>query len=166
MEAKSMRLQKREVRDAEALRSIVEACKVVRIGCMDEAGMFVVPMNFGYEWSVQPGAEPSLALWLHCAAEGRKAEAWAENPQVAIEMDCEDGLITGSFACAYSYAFRSIMGTGVMHAVTDPRQKREGLTHIMEHVAPGSPVSYSDQSIERVAIWRLEVTGFTGKQRV
>ncbi len=165
MEAKSMRLHKREVRDAEALLAIIEACKVVRIGCIDDAGMFVVPLNFGYCWDARPSAEPHLTLWLHCAAEGRKAEAWAANPQVAFEMDCEDGLITGSFACAYSYAFRSIMGTGIMHPVTNPEEKREGLTRIMEHVAPGSPVTYSDESVNRVAIWRLEATEFTGKQR-
>ena len=185
----SMRLRKREVRDVEMLRTIVEACKVVHIGCIDEEGVFVVPMSFGYEWSmatenatcgggiatgdeadnVVPGtgteAEAHLTLWLHCAAEGRKARAWAENPHVAIEMDCEDGLITGDFACAYSYAFRSIMGTGTLTPVTSPAEKRRGLTRIMEHIAPGSPISYSDQSIERVAVWRLDVERFTGKLR-
>ena len=47
---REMRLKKREITDPEILREILESCEVVRIGAMDEEGMFIVPMNYGYEY--------------------------------------------------------------------------------------------------------------------
>ena len=40
---REMRLKKREITDPEILREILESCEVVRIGAMDEEGMFIVP---------------------------------------------------------------------------------------------------------------------------
>ena len=37
---REMRLKKREITDPEILREILESCEVVRIGAMDEEGMF------------------------------------------------------------------------------------------------------------------------------
>ena len=47
---RQMRLKKREIRDAEKLRQILADCDVVHIGAMDGDGMFVVPVNYGYEF--------------------------------------------------------------------------------------------------------------------
>lgn len=44
-----MRLSKREVTDIAKLREILEACKTVRIACVDDQGLFIVPMSFGFE---------------------------------------------------------------------------------------------------------------------
>lgn len=43
---REMRLKKREITDPKILRKILESCEVVRIGAMDEEGMFIVPMNY------------------------------------------------------------------------------------------------------------------------
>lgn len=159
-----MRRAKRQVTDAEQLRSIVDACKTVRVGVVDECGMFIVPMSFGYEWG-SAAAGLKLTLWLHSATEGRKARAFADGTRVAIEMDIEDGVITGDYSCSYSYAYRSIMGQGSICAVEDSAAKLKGLGRIMEHMAPGSNIEFSDEVVERVAVWRIDVEQFTGKQR-
>ena len=228
-----MRRAKREVTDADALRAIVDACRTVRLGLVDAEGMFIVPMNFGYDWDASamgagmgaggatgtgiagdnayeggnidavlvaddakateasgPSApagtadladdegkdltgatpRPRLTLWLHSAGEGRKADAFraggdAGTP-VAIEMDVEDGVTTGDYACAYSFAYRSIMGTGRAHVVTDADEKLRGLRRIMEHLAPGAPVTFSREAVERVSVLRVDVERLSGKQRV
>ena len=69
---RNMRLAKREVTETEALRQILEDCDVVRLGLTDEDGMFIVPVNFGYELSEENGAR-KLRLYIHSAKEGRKA---------------------------------------------------------------------------------------------
>ena len=89
---RQMRLEKREIKDPAELEKVLDACKVVRIGTMDAEGMFIVPVNFGYEFCQK---ERSLKLYIHSAKEGRKAEAFAENPNVAIEMDCGHEVIRG-----------------------------------------------------------------------
>lgn len=104
---RQMRLEKREIKDPAELEKVLDACKVVRIGTMDAEGMFIVPVNFGYEFCQK---ERGLKLYIHSAKEGRKAEAFAENPNVAIEMDCGHEVIRGDYTCSYSFAFSSIMG--------------------------------------------------------
>ena len=117
-----MRLKKREVTDKKVLGEILEECDVVRIGAVDEEGMFIVPVNFGYDFDT--GEETTrLVLYFHGAAEGRKAEAFALNPDVAVEMDCCPELITGNYTCSYSYAYRSIMGKGRVSRITSDEEK-------------------------------------------
>ena len=52
---REMRLKKREITDPKILREILESCEVVRIGAMDEEGMFIVPMNYGYDVREEDG---------------------------------------------------------------------------------------------------------------
>lgn len=189
-----MRLSKREITNAAALHAVVDQCRIVRIGAVDAEGMFVVPVNFGYEWREMegpgdvmefdsetlladradvdeddleaPGLRPELTLYFHSAREGRKAEAFSQGADVAIEMDIDLGNITGGFACAYSRAYRSIMGTGRVEPVEDPAEKLRGLTLLMEHSAPGAPCEFSPESLERTAVFRIAVREFTGKERL
>ena len=165
---RQMRLAKREVRDFEALRAIVEACDVVRIGAVDESGMFIVPVNFGYEWEDRPdgpGECLRLTLYIHSAAEGRKAESFSRGCDVAIEMDCDGGTIKGDYSCAYSRAYRSIMGMGRIRPIEDAAEKVRALALIMEHAAPGAPCEFAEAAVDRVAVFRVDVREFTGKER-
>ena len=66
---REMRLKKREITDPEILREILESCEVVRIGAMDEEGMFIVPMNYGYDVREEDGTL-HVCLYLHGAKEG------------------------------------------------------------------------------------------------
>ena len=161
---REMRLKKREITDPEILREFLESCEVVRIGAMDEDGMFIVPMNYGYEIQEEKGSL-QVCLYLHGAKEGRKAAAFATNPRVAVEMDYNHEVITGDYTCAYSYAYRSIMGNGTITEVTEPEAKIKGLEKIMAHLAPGAKIAFLPEMVERVAVWRIDINTFTGKER-
>lgn len=161
---KPMRLAKREIRETEELRQILQDCDTVRIGMTDEEGMFIVPVNFGYELSEKDGAR-RLRLYIHSAREGRKAEAFAKNPEVALEMDCGHEVITGDYTCSYSFAYRSIMGTGTVQEVTDTEEKIHGLTLLMAHTEPEAAVRFLPEMLDRVGVYRIDVREFTGKQR-
>lgn len=191
---RAMRLARREVTAPAELASIIERAHVVRVGFTDAEGMAIVPMNFGFEWpgiADAPGDEGAHAaegspsndtsaggategtgataalptLWLHSAASGRKAEAWASSPEVALELDVEGGVIGGDYACAYSYAYESVMAWGRVTPVTDDEGKCRGLAQIMAHMAPGAPAEFSDEALGRVAVWRIDVEHMTGKRR-
>ncbi len=161
---RGMRLYKREITEPEELREVLELCDVVRIGAMDEEGMFIVPMNFGYEFKEKNG-KCSLKLYLHGAKEGRKAEAFANNPNVAIEMDCGHEIIRGDYACSYSFAFRSIMGNGVIRRIDDIGEKRYGLELLMNHMEPGAKIQFLPEMMDRTLVYCIDVTEFTGKRR-
>ena len=162
---RGMRRARREVSDLAELRSIVDRARVLRVGSADDEGPFVVPMSFGYEVLGEKDDDPRWVFWMHSAGEGRKAEAWAADPTVALELDVPAGVIEGDFACAYSYAYESVMAVGAISCVTGAEEKVHGLERIMGHMALGAPVSFSEAALERTAVWRVDVSRLTGKRR-
>lgn len=169
-----MRRVHREIQGPDAIHALIDACQTVRIGTADGNGPFVVPMSFGYVWDeegwqkMREGSTEHpvpLRLYLHSAAGGRKARCFASSPRVAIEMDRELGVIAGSYACSYSFSYQSIMGAGTIVPVEDGDAKAEALARLMEHMAPGTPVSFPPEAVSRVAIWRIDVDELSGKER-
>ena len=65
-----MRLGKREITEIEELKEVLETCKVLRLGMTDKEGMFIVPVNFGYELEEE---NKELKLYIDSAGEGRTA---------------------------------------------------------------------------------------------
>ena len=161
---REMRLNKREIKDPDILRDIIESCDIVRLGLRDRDGMFIVPVNYGYDIETD-GTGLKLTLYIHGAREGRKAEAFAADPSVAVEMDCMDGIITGDYTCSYSCAYRSIMGNGTIRELTGEQEKIHALTRIMEHMAPDARIEFRPEMLERTGVYRIDVKTFTGKER-
>lgn len=156
-----MRLYKREVKDTKILADILETCEVVRIGCQDAEGLFVVPVNYGYEYDEKGG----LKLYFHSAKEGRKAEAFDLEPAVAFEMDCKTQLIQGDYACSYSMAYRSIMGNGKIYKVEEREEKIRALKLLMKHLAPDAGIHFKDEMLAAVNVYCIQAESFTGKMR-
>lgn len=159
---RAMRRANREVTDPADLAGIIGRAHVLHVGFSDAEGLAVVPMNYGFEWAEGQGLP---TFWLHSAGEGRKADAWASSPEVALELYVEGGVITGDYSCAYSYAYESVMAWGRIRPVTDAAEKLRGLTQVMAHMAPGAPVTFSDEAVARVAVWRIDVERISGKRR-
>ena len=76
-----MRRAEKEVKDLEQLEEILRDCNTVRIGTQDAEGMFIVPVNYGYDLT-----EGQLTLYLHSAREGRKAAAFRRGGAVASAL--------------------------------------------------------------------------------
>ena len=77
-----MRRADREVTDPKQLEEILRECTAVHIGAQDGAGLFVVPMNYGYSLEGD-----RLTLYVHSAQEGRKVAAFRAGGTVAFEME-------------------------------------------------------------------------------
>ena len=56
---RTMRLKKREIRDKEVLRDLIDGCSVVRIGAADEEGMFIDRVKNGVECIEQIEKQPT-----------------------------------------------------------------------------------------------------------
>ena len=161
-----MRLHKRAVTDADEVRRIIEDCQVLRLGLIDEEGMFIVPVNFGYAWDEKTGLP---RFYVHSAREGRKAEAvlagGADGAAAAFELDVDGGNIVGDYSCAYSRAYASVMGCGRVREVVDDAEREEGLRLLMAHAAPGARAAFTHEGMGRVAIFRLDVDQLSAKRR-
>ena len=78
---REMRRSDRMITDREEIVDVLDSCKVFRMAVHDEEGMYIVPLNFGYTYE-----EDVLKLYFHSAGEGRKVDALAADPKVAIEI--------------------------------------------------------------------------------
>ena len=68
---RKMRLSKREITDMNTIREILEECDVVRLGLRDNEGMFIVPVNYGYDLEIYED-RTELKLYIHAQErEGR-----------------------------------------------------------------------------------------------
>lgn len=154
-----MRRSDRQVTSYEGIKNILDHCRVCRIAAADKEGLFIVPLNYGYTYD-QDG---KLTFYFHSAKEGRKVTAFGTKAAVAFELDCELGLIEGESACAYGYAYQSIMGTGELALVTEPQQKQAALALLMQHQT-GQDFTFTPQMANSVLVYQLEALSFTGKQ--
>lgn len=158
---RKMRLAKREIQEKKRLMEILEQAKVLRIGTMDQEGIYIVPVNYGYSWEE---GEP-LRFYIHSAREGRKVQAFAASGDAGFELDLEQGVIRGTYTCSYSYAYQSITGTGKIRLLEDMEEKKQGLARIMEHMAPEAELCFSPEMLQAVNVYCLEAVSFKGKER-
>lgn len=156
-----MRRSDREITDKSEIIKIIEKCDVCRLGLSEDNTAYIIPMNFGYEYT-----EDSLTLYFHCAKEGRKLTIINKNPSACFEMDCSHKLIEGEAACDYSMEYESVIGYGNITICCDKDEKCKALKLLMKTYAPDKDFSFSEQQIDAVVVLRLDVNQFTGKRRL
>lgn len=155
-----MRRKDREVTDERALLKIIEECRVCRVAVQDEEGLYIVPLNFGYQFE-----DGILNLYFHSARDGRKVRAFQQCDKVAFEMDCGHELVEGNIACEYGFRYRSIVGGGIIKKLDSREEKEHALRQLMRQQA-GIEAVFDERMLEAVFVYRLEVQWFTGKQKV
>jgi len=152
-----MRRKDREVKSAKELLEIINICKVCRIAVEDEEGIYIIPLNFGYEYN-----NGKLVLYFHSAKDGRKIRAIRNNNKIAFEMDCSHRLIESEKVCGYSYSYKSITGNGKAFIIEDTEEKKHALELLMKHQT-GKKFGFTDRMTENVCIFRIEAEEFKGK---
>jgi len=153
-----MRRKDREVKDEKEILNIMNKCKVCRIAMQDEAGLYIVPMNFGYEYDGQ------FTLYFHSSKEGRKMNVIKNEPDVAFEMDCEHQLVKGQQACRYSYLYQSIIGEGKIQCIYGD-EKKKALNILMKHQT-NKEFEFNDQMCESVFVFKIKVRKLSAKSHI
>ena len=155
-----MRRKDREVTGRENLEAILVACPIMRIGLVDEEGIYVVPVNYSYEYEGD-----DLVLYFHGAKSGRKAAALTKgNVVVGFEMDTNDGLDLDEEKYIYSIHYASIIGTGVVNVVEGEQEKLEIMLRFMKQIA-GRPIEFPAKVVAACHVYKLTVREYSGKKR-
>ena len=156
-----MRRKDREITNEEAIRSILDRAKILRLGLFDEGYPYVVPLHFGYEYE---GGR--LTLCMHCAKEGRKLDLIRRDPHVCVEMDCDAELVSGGdVPCKYGSYFASVIGRGTAEIVEDEAEKIKCLGLLMKNQT-GREFTITGPMAEAVAVIRVDISELTAKARV
>jgi nitroimidazol reductase NimA-like FMN-containing flavoprotein (pyridoxamine 5'-phosphate oxidase superfamily) len=156
-----MRRADREVTDtAEKLR-IIGQCRVCRLAMSEDNRPYVVPLNFGYEYS-----NTVLTLYFHGALEGRKIGILKKNNHVCFEMDGEHELTPGENDCGYGFNFASVIGFGTLEFIEDRDEKSRALGFLMKHqTGEDREFVFDDAHLKATMVCRVRVEEFTGKRR-
>ncbi len=152
-----MRRKDREVTDIQELLSIVEECRICHVGLLDDKGVYVVPLNYGFEY-----VNKQLILYFHSAQVGRKIDAIIKNPNVCVEMDCDHRLIEGEKACDFSFGFKSVIGNGVATILSNYDEKLKGLSLLMKHETQ-KEYAFDENMVNHVSVIKVIVNEFSGK---
>jgi nitroimidazol reductase NimA-like FMN-containing flavoprotein (pyridoxamine 5'-phosphate oxidase superfamily) len=131
------------------------------LGLAEDNWPYVVPLNYGYRY-----AEGVLTVYIHGAARGKKWEIIKKNSTACFEVDSGHQLIEADKACSHAFAYESVIGFGHIAVIDAQSEKADALNVIMNHQT-GKVITYhfSDTEIDSVAVYKLTIDEFTGKQR-
>ena len=155
-----MRRSEREVKEKSKILGIMDRCKVCRLGMYDDGEVYIVPMNYGYEY-----ADGKMVLYFHGAKAGRKIDVLQKNRSIGFEMDCNHELIESENACNHSYRYASVIGNGMAEVVEDNYEKLRGLNIIMKHQT-GMEFEINDKMAEATAVIKVCVEKYSCKEHM
>ena len=95
-----MRRADREIREFDRMLAVADACDCCRLGLLDDAGAYIVPLNFGYEAEGE-----KLTLYFHGAGQGKKIDLIREQKSASFEMDTRHALVEGETAVHFFLIF-------------------------------------------------------------
>ena len=154
-----MRRTDREITDREKINKIIEACHCCRLGFCDEGKVYIVSLNFGYE---DEGSR--RVFYFHGAMEGRKIDLIQRTHCAGFELDTNYQLQEADMACGYSAKYQSVIGTGRVDLIEDPEAKKQALLCIMRHQSGREDWTFSEASLDKVAVFQLEVEEISCKE--
>lgn len=149
-----MRRKDLEITDRTEIESILHEATVCRIGLADDNGPYVVPVCFGYE---------DGSVYIHSAPEGKKLAMLKKKPRCCFEVDICDQVIRGDRPCSWGIRYRSVIGYGRAAILSDPGEKKHGLTCIMRHYGDDTP-EFSENDLLPVTVIRIALESMTGKK--
>lgn len=154
-----MRRKDREITDEKLIAEFIAKEQILRIAFYDEGDIYIVPVNYGYIYDEQ------YTFYFHGAKAGRKYELAKNKPNVGFEIDGNYTLLEGEVACDFSAIFQSIIGSGRLLLVEDSVEKIKGLNAIMKQTTTKDEWNYSNEMLEAVAVFRLDVDKLSCKAK-
>ena len=150
-----MRRKDREMPE-EFGRAIIDLCNYGVAAMTDEEGApYAVALNM-----VRDGN----ALYFHCAAGGRKAEALNRDPRVCIVFVGSEQPQRDKFTTLYESAV--VRGRAVQ--VEDAAEKIRALRLLCEKLTPTNMPNFDEaveRSLSRTAVWRVDIDEITAKKK-
>lgn len=148
-----------EITNPEQILDILNQCRILHLGLVDEGMPYIVPMNYGF--TMEDGR---LTLYLHGANKGYKLDVIRKNPVCCFEMECGVTPFEGKAACQYGTAYYSLMGRGKAVIVEDVQEKMKALTILMK-TQTGKDFEFNERLVSIVSVIRIDVDCYTAKHR-
>ncbi len=154
-----MRRKDREVTDFDKIISIIDACKVIRLGIADGDFPYIVPVNFAYTVNGQ-----EICFYIHGAMAGRKYEMLTQSPFCSFEMDIPLEIDCIAEKKDVTMRYKSVMGKASVRFL-EGEEKRQAIdTIIMARYEETKNFEYNKAAIQRTAVGKITVIEMTAKE--
>jgi nitroimidazol reductase NimA-like FMN-containing flavoprotein (pyridoxamine 5'-phosphate oxidase superfamily) len=152
-----MRKKEYEVTDTAVIWRILGRATLCRVAMVDGSEPYLVTMNCGWDGE---------HLLLHAAAQGRKLDILRANPHVCVEVNEDIQIVTGATGEECTANYITVIGTGTVSFVLDPRAKGRDLNVILHQCHPGVPEEVlPDEALSRVAVLEVQFDHLTCKAK-
>ena len=156
-----MRRGERAITSKEGQRAILTDSRVCSLAFSGDAYPYVIPLNYGFMWNED---QELPVLYFHGAPEGTKIDRMERDNRVAFCVQNEKEIKILEPACRSTMIYESLCGTGRLSRVTDPREKGEALTRIMQQYDPKKgPYEFAPEVVARTTVLCLRVETLMGK---
>ncbi len=155
-----MRRSERKITDRAELLALLEKNRVMHLGLIDDGRPYVVPLYFG--WAEEADG---LALYFHCAPDGRKVECIRKHPGCFITVTAASRIIRGAEACSWTALYESLMMEGEAEILTAEKEKKRGLNAMMRHCGFEGDPAYAKGLLKQTLVCRIRVRSISGKRR-
>lgn len=150
-----MRRNDKEIKEVENIIKIIDNCKECSIAFFDDEYPYLIPLNFGHEYSDE------INLYFHGASEGKKLDLIKKNNKVAFEMHNVEEINISKIACKSTTKFESVNGTGEIE-ILEKEDKVKGLNLIMKHYTK-KDYKIDENILKTVCVFKLKVNEIYGK---
>lgn len=155
---REMRRQDRKITDPAVIRMVLDKCRTLHLGLVEDGRAYIVPLNYG--WTEENGR---YILYAHSAAEGRKIDLIRGGADVGFEMETGVEYFDAETACGWGNRYESIIGEGRATLLSTPEEKRQALTAIMAHYSARRDYTFEDATVNLVQVIKIDVTALSCK---
>ena len=155
---REMRRQDRRITDPAMIRAVLDKCRTLHLGLVEDGRVYIVPLNYG--WTEENGR---YILYAHSAAEGRKIDLIRGGADVGFEMETGVEYFDADTACGWGNRYESIIGEGRATLLETPEEKRQALAAIMAHYSARKDYTFEDAMVNLVQVIQIDVTALSCK---
>ena len=155
---REMRRQDRRITDPAMICAVLDKCRTLHLGLVEDGRVYIVPLNYG--WTEENGR---YILYAHSAAEGRKIDLIRGGADVGFEMETGVEYFDADTACGWGNRYESIIGEGRATLLETPEEKRQALAAIMAHYSARKDSTFEDAMVNLVQVIQIDVTALSCK---
>lgn len=155
---REMRRQDRKITDPAMICAVLDKCRTLHLGLVEDGRVYIVPLNYG--WTEENGR---YILYAHSAAEGRKIDLIRGGADVGFEMETGVEYFDADTACGWGNRYESIIGEGRATLLETPEEKRQALAAIMAHYSARRDYTFEDAMVNLVQVIQIDVTALSCK---
>lgn len=155
---REMRRQDRKITDPAMICAVLDKCRTLHLGLVEDGRVYIVPLNYG--WTEENGR---YILYAHSAAEGRKIDLIRGGADVGFEMETGVEYFDADTACGWGNRYESIIGEGRATLLETPEEKRQALAAIMAHYSARKDYTFEDAMVNLVQVIQIDVTALSCK---